>query len=104
MVCARWVFHNGDLLTQRLARITPITEPERADMATKQLDARGLRCPQPIQAIITSMHETAPGDVLEVTADCTTFEDDVRKWAQRTGRTLLAITRNDDALVAQIQL
>ena len=73
-------------------------------MATKTLDARGLRCPQPIQAIITCMHETSPGDILEVTADCPTFEDDVRKWAERTGRTLLAITRDGDALVAQIQL
>jgi len=73
-------------------------------MATKMLDARGLRCPQPIQAIITSMHETSPGDVLEVTADCTTFEEDVRRWSQRTGKTLLAITRNGNALVAQIQL
>jgi tRNA 2-thiouridine synthesizing protein A len=78
---------------------------ERGDnMATKVLDARGLRCPQPIHAIITCMHETAPGDVLEVTADCPTFEDDVRRWATRVGRTLLAITRNGDALVAQIQL
>ena len=73
-------------------------------MATKMLDARGLRCPQPIQVIITGMHETSPGDILEVTADCPTFEDDVAKWAARTGKTLLAITRDGDALMAQIQL
>ena len=73
-------------------------------MATKKLDARGLRCPQPIQAIITVMHETSPGDILEVAADCPTFDNDVRKWATRTGKTLLAITRDGDALVAQIQL
>lgn len=73
-------------------------------MATKQLDTRGMRCPQPIQAIITHMHETSPGDVLEVSADCPTFEDDVRKWATRSGRTLLAITHDGEATVAQIQL
>jgi len=73
-------------------------------MATKVLDARGLRCPQPIQSIITFMHQTQPGDVLEVTADCPTFEDDVRKWSERTGRTLLAITHEGTASVAQIQL
>lgn len=73
-------------------------------MTMKVLDARGLRCPQPIQAIITSMHETAPGDVLQVTADCATFEDDVRKWTARTGKTLLAINRDGSAMVAQIQL
>ena len=73
-------------------------------MATKLLDVRGLRCPQPIQAIITCIHETSPGDVLQVTADCPTFEEDVRKWSDRTGKTLLAITRDGDAVVAQIQL
>jgi tRNA 2-thiouridine synthesizing protein A len=73
-------------------------------MATKNVDARGMRCPQPIQAIITSMHETAPGDILQVTADCPTFEEDVRRWSERMGKTLLAITREGDAVVAQIQL
>ncbi len=73
-------------------------------MATKRLDVKGLRCPQPIQAIITSMHETAPGDTLEVTADCPTFEEDVRRWCERSGKTLLAITRSGDVMVAQIQL
>lgn len=73
-------------------------------MATKRLETRGMRCPQPIQAIITCMHETAPGDILEVLADCPTFEDDVRKWSARMGKTLLAITRNGDAVLAQIQL
>jgi len=73
-------------------------------MATKKLDVIGLRCPQPIQAIITCMHETAPGDILEVTADCPTFEEDVTKWCGRSGKTLLAITRNGDIMVAQIQL
>ena len=73
-------------------------------MAVKKLDTVGLRCPQPIQSIITSIHETSPGDMLEVTADCPTFEEDVRKWAERTGRTVLAITRNGDVMTAQIQL
>jgi tRNA 2-thiouridine synthesizing protein A len=73
-------------------------------VATKELDVRGLRCPQPIQAIITCMHETAPGDLLVVTADCPSFEEDVTRWAERSGKTLLAINRSDDTLVAQIQL
>ena len=73
-------------------------------MATKELDTRGLRCPQPILAIITCMHDTSPGDILEVTADCPTFEDDVRRWADRAGKTMLAITRNGDDVKAQIQV
>jgi len=73
-------------------------------MATKVLDARGMRCPQPIQAVITCMHETAPGDTLEVTADCPTFEADIRNWASRGTKTLLAVTRNGDEITAQILL
>ena len=77
---------------------------KEGNVAVKKLDTIGMRCPQPIQAIITSIHETCPGDLLEVKADCPTFEEDVRKWAERTGRTVLAITRDGDVLTAQIQL
>lgn len=73
-------------------------------MAVKKLDTLGLRCPQPIHAIITCMHETSPGDILEVTADCPTFAEDVRRWCERSGKTLLAITGNGAAQMAQIQV
>ena len=73
-------------------------------MSTKVLDATGMRCPQPIQLIITCMHETHPGDILEVTADCPTFEADVTNWASRRGKTLLAVNRSGAAVTAQILL
>ena len=72
-------------------------------MATVTLDAVGLRCPQPILKITSKMPEISPGDVLEVSADCPTFEDDVRKWCERMKKTLLAIEKNGDKAVAQIQ-
>lgn len=72
-------------------------------MATVTLDAKGLRCPQPILKITSKMPELQPGDVLEVSADCPTFEDDVRKWCERMKKTLLAINKNGEAAVAQIQ-
>jgi len=72
-------------------------------MATHTLDATGVRCPQPILKITSMMPKLAPGDVLEVSADCATFEDDVQKWCSRMNKTLLAITKNGDATVAQIQ-
>jgi len=73
-------------------------------MNTKVLDTKGLRCPQPILAIITCMHETAPGDIIEVTADCPTFEEDVRRWCTRSSKTLLALTCEGEATMAQIQV
>lgn len=72
-------------------------------MAVKQIDATGLRCPQPILKITTALPEMQPGDVLECTADCSTYEDDVRKWCERMNKTLLAITRDGDKVTAQIQ-
>jgi len=75
-------------------------------MTTHVIDAKGLRCPQPILSIITFMPSTHPGDVLEVTADCATFEDDVRKWCDRMTKTLLAVNRagNGNTVTVQIQL
>lgn len=73
-------------------------------MANVELDVVGLRCPQPIQIIITNIHKTEPGDVLVVRADCPTFDEDVARWAERSGKTLLAITHEGDVSVAQIQV
>lgn len=72
-------------------------------MATKQVDARGLRCPQPVLKITTAMPDMQPGDIMEVSADCATFDEDVRKWCDRMGKTLLAITKEGELSVAQIQ-
>jgi tRNA 2-thiouridine synthesizing protein A len=72
-------------------------------MAVKQIDALGLRCPQPILKITTAMPGMDPGDILEVTADCASFEDDVAKWCQRMNKTLLAINHDGDKKIAQIQ-
>jgi tRNA 2-thiouridine synthesizing protein A len=73
-------------------------------MVRHELDAKGLRCPQPILTIITYMPNTSPGDMIEITADCETFEDDVRKWCERMGKTLLAVTHVGDETTAQIQI
>lgn len=73
-------------------------------MARHELDCKGLRCPQPILTIITYMPSTQPGDILEVTADCETFEEDVRKWCERMGKTLLAVTHDGPDTTTQIQI
>jgi tRNA 2-thiouridine synthesizing protein A len=73
-------------------------------MATVQLDALGLKCPQPILKIAAKVPELTQGDILEVSGDCPTFEDDVRKWCERMKKTLLAVNVNGDAKVAQIQV
>jgi len=63
-------------------------------MATVTLDVQGLKCLHPIMKITTKAATLRPGDVLEVIADCATFEKDVRQWCERTKKTLLWI-RNE---------
>jgi tRNA 2-thiouridine synthesizing protein A len=58
-------------------------------MAFHFLDYKGLRCPQPrIKVTIASMN-MKQGDVLEVVADCFTFEEDMRNWCLQLGYTLI---------------
>jgi tRNA 2-thiouridine synthesizing protein A len=68
-------------------------------MATKSIDAVGLRCPQPILQITIAMPEMQPGDILEIKANCDSFEEDVRAWCSRLNKTLLAITTDSNEVV-----
>jgi tRNA 2-thiouridine synthesizing protein A len=68
------------------------------------LDCCGLRCPQPILKIAAIVPELKPGDVLEVLADCSTFEKDVRQWCERMKKPLLWV-KNEGGMkrLCQIQ-
>lgn len=69
----------------------------------KTIDAVGLRCPQPILKLTIAMPEMAQGEVLEIAADCDTFESDVRMWCERMKKTLLAVYRDGERITCQIQ-
>jgi tRNA 2-thiouridine synthesizing protein A len=72
-------------------------------MAVSVLDARGLKCPQPTLKITVLSVKMKPGDVLEVVADCPTFEKDVRDWCSRARKTLLWVREEGTAKKVQIQ-
>ena len=72
-------------------------------MATHNLDALGLKCPQPILKVAVKAKELQPGDILEVIADCHSFPKDVEAWCQKTGKTLLFLTTEGETHKAQIQ-
>jgi tRNA 2-thiouridine synthesizing protein A len=46
----------------------------------------------------------APGDILEVVADCPTFEKDVRDWCDRTKKALLWMKAEGDAKRCQVRV
>jgi tRNA 2-thiouridine synthesizing protein A len=73
-------------------------------MAVKVIDARGLKCPQPQLKMLTESHSMQKGDILEVVADCATFEADVRGWCQRTKKALLWMRNEGSAKRCQVQM
>ena len=72
-------------------------------MTKHSIDATGLRCPQPILKIMLALPQIHPGDLLEATADCDTFEADVRRWCERMEKPLLAVTKVGALTTVQIQ-
>ncbi|MBF8272168.1 MAG: hypothetical protein HW380_1273 [Magnetococcales bacterium] len=58
-------------------------------MSVSKLEAKGLKCPQPQLKMTILISKMKPGEILEVSADCDTFEDDVRKWCERNKKALL---------------
>ncbi|HOX45450.1 MAG TPA: sulfurtransferase TusA family protein [Myxococcota bacterium] len=72
-------------------------------MAEIKMDTKGMRCPQPVLKVAARAPELKAGDLLEVIGDCHTFEDDIRKWCQRMGKTLLAVNRDGAVVTVRIQ-
>lgn len=72
-------------------------------MAVSVLDARGLKCPQPTLKITVMSIRMSPGDVLEVVADCPSFEKDVREWCLSAKKILLWVREEGAAQRVQIQ-
>jgi tRNA 2-thiouridine synthesizing protein A len=72
-------------------------------MPTQTIDARGLKCPQPILKITATAIKMKAGDIIEILADCSTFENDVKDWCQRSKKMLMWIKEEAGAKKAQIQ-
>lgn len=72
-------------------------------MAVTILDAKGLKCPQPTLKVTVMATKMKPGDVLEVVADCSTFEKDIRDWCARSKKVLLWFKPEGTAKRCQIQ-
>jgi tRNA 2-thiouridine synthesizing protein A len=72
-------------------------------MAVTYFDARGMRCPQPTLKLTVMATKMKFGDLLEVVADCPTFEKDLREWCVRAKKVLLWIREEGSAKRCQIQ-
>ena len=76
-------------------------------MAPVKLDAKGLKCPMPTLKMATMLtkQEVKPGDVLEVVADCPTFEKDVKAFCAMYKKVLVVFREEGGGIKrAQVQI
>jgi len=64
----------------------------------KQLDCVGLYCPEPLFQTRQQIDGIEVGDVLEVLADDPAAEEDLKRFAKRTGHELLEFENKDGSL------
>lgn len=59
----------------------------------RTLDCIGLYCPVPVFKTRETMDELKAGEILEVLADDPAAEEDIKRWAKRTGNELLELKK-----------
>jgi len=69
-----------------------------------RVDTLGMRCPQPVLMLAHHARGKPTGTLVEVMGDCPTFEKDVRTWAQREKKTVLAVIGTPPKLTIQVQV
>ena len=62
----------------------------------KTLDCIGLYCPEPLFQTRQEIDELEVGDTLEVLADDPAAEEDLKRFAKRTGHEIIDFEKNDD--------
>jgi len=65
---------------------------------TKTLDCVGLFCPQPLFQTREQIDSINLGEILEVLADDPAAEEDIKRFAKRTGHEIVAFERNGEVL------
>lgn len=69
----------------------------------KTLDARGLFCPEPVFRTKVEVETLKAGQCLQVLADDPAAEEDITRWAKRTGQELVSFRRDGNDLVFLIR-
>ncbi len=64
-----------------------------------ELDTRGLFCPEPIFEVRTFSESLDIGQTFKVLADDPAAEEDLTRWAKRTGTELVKFVKDGDDLI-----
>ncbi len=73
-------------------------------METIRVMTLGMRCPQPVLMLAHHARGKPAGTLVEVVGDCPTLEKDVRSWAERERKTVLAVVGAPPRLTIQVRL
>jgi len=65
---------------------------------TKTVDCVGLYCPQPLFQTRENIDSIEVGEILEVIADDPAAEEDIKRFAKRTGNTIVRLEKKGDIL------
>ncbi len=68
-----------------------------------ELDCVGLYCPMPIARTKEEIENIEVGQVLKVEADDPAAEEDIKRWAKRTGHELLKFEKSGNILTFWIK-
>ncbi len=64
----------------------------------ESLDCVGLFCPQPLFQTREAIDGINPGEILETLSDDPAAEEDIKRFAKRTGNILLVFERLEDGV------
>ncbi|NLD80959.1 MAG: sulfurtransferase TusA family protein [Smithella sp.] len=66
-----------------------------AAKAARTLDCLGLYCPEPLFQTRENIDQIKPGEILEVITDDPAAEEDLKRFAKRTGHEIVSFEKND---------
>ncbi|MFL2732973.1 MAG: sulfurtransferase TusA family protein [Gammaproteobacteria bacterium] len=68
-----------------------------------EIDAKGLKCPEPIMLLHQSIHEANEGDVIKLIATDPTAIKDVEKFCDFLNHTLLSFEDKEGVISFEVQ-
>ena len=68
-----------------------------------ELDCVGLFCPMPIALTKEEIDKLQPGQILKLEADDPAAEEDITRWAKRTGNELLKLEKQENIITFYIK-
>lgn len=69
----------------------------------RQVDARGLNCPEPLEALIRAMRYADPGEAVDLLSTDPSTEMDVRTWLEKTGHHLESVSERDGETLLRVR-